>query len=412
MTAEYTNNAIGDFIPPSINRYLDAGNSRNINKWIVNFSIPFPGIRTGQSAKKAAIASARLALLIPIAAVLLSSAAATISIQLADSAFKVTGWPAPATPPSRGWASIFAVYAGAGDVPLLLGSYRVEAGVLAFHPQFPLAPGVHYRAVFHPPGAAAIEQTFDGPAADTRRLTRVDRVYPSADVLPSNLLRWYIYFSAPMSQGEAGRRLHLLDENGKPLAGVFLPGEELWDPRFQRLTMTLDPGRIKRGLTSNQAMGPPIADGHRYTLAIDRDWPDARNVPMIEGFRKTFRGGPPERSKPDPKQWRLIPPKAGALNGLTVIFPVPMNYVLLQRMLRVSKGDGNIAGQVTVDRQETRWLFTPRQAWAAGDYRLIIDTALEDLAGNSIAVAFDIDVFEQVHERITASAVALPFSVR
>jgi hypothetical protein len=288
----------------------------------------------------------------------------------------------------------------------------MEGGALTFHPQFPLAPGVRYRAVFHAPGAAPIERTFDGPARDTRRLARVDRVYPSADVLPGNLLRFYIYFSAPMSQGEAGRRMRLLDENGKPLAGVFLPGEELWDPGFQRLTMTLDPGRIKRGLTSNQAMGTPIAEGKRYTLAIDQDWPDARNVPMIEGFRKPFRGGPVERSKPDPKQWHLTPPKAATPGPLTVDFPKPMNYVLLQRMLRVFKGEGSVAGQVTVDRQETRWLFTPRQAWAAGDYRLVADTALEDLAGNSIALAFDIDVFEQVHEHIATSTIALPFTVR
>ena len=30
--------------------------------------------------------------------------------------------------------------------------------------------------------------------------------------------------------------------------------------------MTFDPGRIKRGLTSNEKMGPPIAEGRRYTL--------------------------------------------------------------------------------------------------------------------------------------------------
>jgi hypothetical protein len=271
---------------------------------------------------------------------------------------------------------------------------------------------VRYRAVFHAPGVAPIERTFDGPAKETRRLARVERVYPSADVLPSNLLRFYIYFSAPMSQGEAGRRMRLLDQNGKVLAGVFLPAEELWDPGFQRLTMTLDPGRIKRGLTSNQAMGPPIVDGQRYTLVIDQDWPDARKVPMIEAFRKPFRGGPFDRSKPDPSQWRLTPPKAGAPAALTVDFPRPMNYVLLRRMLRVSKGDRSVAGQVAVDRQETRWLFTPRQAWSAGDYHLVVNTALEDLAGNSIALAFDIDVFEQVSRHITSSTIALPFSVR
>jgi hypothetical protein len=67
---------------------------------------------------------------------------------------------------------------------------------------------------------------------------------------------------------------------------------------------------------------------------------------------------------------------------------------------------------VTVDRLESRWLFTPRQPWADGDYRLVVDTALEDLAGNSIALAFDIDVFEQVHEHIASSTITLPFSVR
>lgn len=343
-----------------------------------------------------------------IAAALLVSAAAPISIELSAGAFKVTGWIPPAKPPVNGWPSVFAVYAGAGDVPPLLGTYAVESGALLFHPQFPIAAGVHYRAVFHPPGVPAIERAFDGPAKDTRRLTRVERVYPSADVLPSNLLRFYIFFSAPMSQGDAGRRMRLLDDAGKPLTGIFLPGEELWDPQFQRLTMTLDPGRIKRGLTSNQAMGAPIAEGHRYTLVIDSDWPDARNVAMIEGFRKPFRGGPVQRSKPDPKQWHITPPRAGTTAPLTVDFPVPMNYVLLQRMLRLP----DVEGRPSVDRQETRWLYTPGKPWTPGDYRLIVDTALEDLAGNSIALAFDIDVFEQVHERIATSTITLPFTVR
>ena len=115
----------------------------------------------------------------------------------------------------------------------------------------------------------------------------------------------------------------MLDENGKVLQGrsVFLPGEELWDPNFQRLTMTFDPGRIKRGLTSNEKIGPPIAEGKRYTLVIDRDWPDARGVPMVEGFRKSFRGGPAERNPPDPKQWRVTAPKAGTSDAAGGGFP-------------------------------------------------------------------------------------------
>jgi hypothetical protein len=341
-----------------------------------------------------------------------AASAPNIDVHLENGSFKLTGWSVPRLSPVKGWASVFVVFAGAGDVPPLLGSYSVEGDSLIFRPRFPLEPGVRYRAVFRAPGAAPFERIFDLPAKDKTPSTHVERVYPSADILPSNLLRLYVYFSAPMSQGESGQRMHLLDEKGKELPAVFLPGEELWDPRFQRLTMTFDPGRIKRGLTSNTSMGPPLVEGRRYTLVIDRDWPDARGVPMVAGFRKSFRGGPGERTPPDPNQWRISAPKAGTIAAVAVDFPTPMNYVLLQRMLQVFSGRESVSGTVAVERVETRWLFTPRAAWRAGDYRLVVDTAIEDLAGNRIGQAFDIDVFERVTEHIAASTISLPFRVR
>jgi hypothetical protein len=343
----------------------------------------------------------------------MTATAQIISIQLDNGSFKVVGWRAPRAVPVNGWPSVFVIYAGTGDVPPLLGTYAVEAGTLTFHPSFPFAAGVRYRAVFHPPGGGApIENVFDGPPRETVSRTRVERVYPSGDVLPSNQLRLYIYFSAPMSRGEAGARIHMLDEKGKILEGVFLPGQELWDPHDQRLTMTLDPGRIKRGLTSNLKMGPPIAEGKRYTLVIDRDWPDARGVPMLEGFRKPFRGGPADRRPPDPKEWQVRPPRAGTVDALVVDFPKPMNYPLLERMIKVSSARGSVPGTVSVDRQETRWRLTPQEPWRAGAYQLVADTGLEDLAGNHIGQPFDIDVFERVTEHITTGTISRAFNVQ
>jgi hypothetical protein len=343
----------------------------------------------------------------------ITAIAESVSIQLEGGAFKVLGWNPPRREPAKGWASVFAVYTGSGDVPPLLGSYGVEAGLLVFRPRFPLAPGVQYRAVFHPTnGAALVEKTFGEPARETAPSARVEQVYPSADVLPSNQLRLYIYFSASMSRGEAGRRVHLLDGNGKVLPGVFLPGEELWDPGFRRLTMTFDPGRIKRGLTSNEAMGPPIVEGKRYALVIDRDWPDARGVPMAEGFRKMFRGGPAERNPPDPKLWRVTAPKAGSSQALILKFLTPMNYPLLQRMLHVTGAHGSVAGSASIEEHETEWRFIPQEPWKADDYQLNVDSALEDLAGNHIGQAFDIDVFQRVTEHIDTKAISLPFAVR
>jgi hypothetical protein len=345
----------------------------------------------------------------------MAAIAAPVSLQFDGNAFRVNGWKPPSAVPAGGWASVFTVYAGAGDVPALLGAYAVEQDTLVFRPKFPIAAGVKYRAIFRQPGAAPIEKTFEGPPRETTPRARVDRVYPSAEELPSNQLRLYIYFSAPMSRGGAAQYIHILDENGSTLQGsqaVFLPNQELWDPNFKRLTMTFDPGRIKRGLTANERMGPPIAAGKQYTLVIDKEWPDARGVPMVEGFRKSFRGGPAQRIPPDPKLWRITPPKSGTLDILLVDFPTPMNYPLLQRMIQVVGPSAGLVGTVSIMRQESEWGFTPRDPWKAGDYRLVINTGLEDLAGNHIGQPFDIDTFEKVTERITTETVSVPFRIR
>jgi hypothetical protein len=336
-----------------------------------------------------------------------------LSIQLEHGAFEVKGWTPPASEPAQGWSSIFSIYTGAPGTPALLGTYAVEAGILVFRPQFPFAPGVHYRAVFRIPGGArAMEKTFTGPGRATIPAARVESVYPSADILPSNQLRLYLYFSAPMSREEAGTRVHLLDESGRPLQDVFLPGEELWDPAYRRLTLTFDPGRIKRGLTSNRKMGPPLSPGRRYTLVVDRGWPDARGVPMVKEFRKVFRGGPPQRTPPDPGQWHITSPRSGSRDALVVGFPRSMNYPLLLRMLHVAAGNGTIAGSVRIAQHETEWRFTPEEPWKPGAYQLSVNTALEDLAGNHIGQAFDLDVFDHVSESIANKSISLDIQIR
>ncbi|HVW08362.1 MAG TPA: hypothetical protein VHC90_07255 [Bryobacteraceae bacterium] len=347
-----------------------------------------------------------IAPLLALAALLFGASA--VSINLENGAFRVSGWNAPSSPPSGDWSRILSVYTGAGnDLPAVLGSYSVEQGTLIFRPRYPVAAGVNYRVVFHRPGGAVIEKTLAGPPRAVNPVARVAAVYPTADVLPSNLLRFYIQFSEPMSRGEASARVHLLDAKGKPLPEVFLAAEELWDPAGTRLTMTLDPGRIKRGLTSNMALGAAIVEGRQYTLAIDKDWRDARGVAMVEGFRKSFRGAPADRTPPDPKTWRIALPPAGSRDPLTVSFGESLNYALLERMLRVS----DISGKITIPPGETGWRFVPDAPWHRGEYRLMVDTAIEDLAGNRPGLPFDVDVFQNITEHISTTTVSLPFTI-
>jgi hypothetical protein len=324
----------------------------------------------------------------------------------------VNGWKAPQAEPSGGWGTVFLVYAGAGKVPPLVGSYAVESGRLVFHPRYPVTAGVHYHAVFRASSGAMITHDFEGPARATNPVAHVEQVYPTADTLPSNLLRLYIVFSAAMSRGEAAAHIRMEDDKGKVLPDELLPGQELWDPSFRRLTMTFDPGRIKRGLTSNQTIGPPITEGRHYKLVVDRDWPDARGVSMTEGFSKTFTGGPPDRTPPDTVQWRVTAPIKGTMDALVVDFPNPMNYALLLKMIQVSLGRATVAGKVTPERHEAEWRFIPDTPWQAGDYQLTIDTGIEDLAGNHIGAAFDIDIFEKVSKTIERKSVTIPFAIR
>jgi hypothetical protein len=337
--------------------------------------------------------------------------AADVSIRLEGGVFHVANWTADREP-AGGWESVLSVYADSrsADPPALMGSYAVERGSLEFTPRFPLAAGMHYRAVFRVGGSAQVVADFDGPKLDRTTTARVEHVYPSTNTLPANQLKLYLFFSAPMARGEAWRRIHLIDQqDGKEAELPFLElNQELWDPEYKRLTVLFDPGRIKRGLVPNKEDGPPLMEGHEYTLVIDSDWMDARGVRMAEGFTKKFHVVAADRVPPESKNWRVGAPKAGSREALVVNFGKAMDYALLMRLVDVL----GVAGSVAVDGEESVWRFTPTQAWKAGQYRVEVGTELEDLSGNRVGRAFDVDTFNKVTEHIEKKTVSLAFRVK
>jgi len=338
--------------------------------------------------------------------------------------FKVVGWDQIGQISTQAfetdqWQELFTVYVDSGSpdeaLPPILGSYRIEDRILIFQPRFPLQPGLSYRAVFHPETSASetITSRFDIPQSKAVASTIVEHVYPSTDQLPENQLKFYLHFSAPMSRGEAYSRIHLLDERGVPVDLPFLElDQELWDRAGKRLTLLFDPGRIKRDLVPHNEVGTSIQEGKTYTLIIDRDWRDAQGKSLKEDFQKVFSVVAADRETPNPESWLLTAPQAGSVQPLSVEFPEPLDHELLMRLLEVMDSQGEyVEGSIQVDRNETRWGFTPHEPWRAGDYSLSVDTTLEDLAGNRINRPFEVDVFERVKERITTTTVSLPFKI-
>ena len=302
----------------------------------------------------------------------------------------------------------------------MAGAYRVESNALRFEPQFPLESGLAYRAVFHPdqlPGggaAAAVTSVYQAPRRSATPATQVSRIYPGADTLPENLLKFYVHFTAPMSRGNIYDYIRLRDENGKDVELPFLEiGEELWDATMTRLTLIIDPGRIKRGVRPLEEIGPALEAGRSYTLAIEREWRDGAGNPLKESFRKVFKVAPPDREPPDPALWKIEAPQAGSRDRLAVIFPEPMDHALAQRLIRVAEELGGIVeGKVSLEDQERRWTFAPDNVWRRGRYQLIIQNTLEDLAGNNIGKPFEVDLFEGPEQRLSATTVKLSFEIR
>ncbi|HEV2665829.1 MAG TPA: Ig-like domain-containing protein [Blastocatellia bacterium] len=325
------------------------------------------------------------------------------------------------------WRRLFSIYAGqeepmgASDLPPMAGVYRVESNSLRFEPQFPLEPGLSYRAVFRPdqvPGgsgsAAPLTSVYQSPRRSATPSTLVSRVYPSADTLPENLLKFYVHFTAPMSRGNIYDHIRLRDEGGKDVDLPFLEiDEELWDTTMTRLTLIIDPGRIKRGVRPLEEIGPALEAGKSYTLVIGREWRDGAGNPLKESFQKAFKVAPPDRDPPDPARWMIEAPRADSRDPLAVVFPEPMDHALSQRLIRVAGGQGEMApGKVSLEDQERRWTFTPDNVWRRGRYQLIIHTTLEDLAGNNIGKPFEVDLFDGVERRLSTTTVKLSFEIR
>ncbi|MEW6210352.1 MAG: Ig-like domain-containing protein [Acidobacteriota bacterium] len=305
------------------------------------------------------------------------------------------------------WASLFGVYTGEqipADMPPMLGEYLIERDAIRFHPRFPLVVGLQYTARFDVSLFASMTQSnvsdqspviasFALPKSEAT-LTRVAAVYPSADRLPANQLKLYIEFSAPMSMGVAYDHIHLFDERGRELPKAFLRlQQELWDESRKRLTLWFDPGRIKRGLRPNVEMGEPLTEGRSYRLVIDRSWLDAEGNAMAESFEKKFTVAPSDRQPPDPATWQLAAPRAGTREPVRLVFSEPLDRALLESKLDLLDDHRNrLEGAVEIINDEREWRFTPASEWAEGSYSILIDSAIEDLAGNNLRRSFDIDL--------------------
>ncbi len=188
-------------------------------------------------------------------------------------------------------------------------------------------------------------------------------IWPTAAQVPRNLLRLYVLFSAPMSEGYAAGHIRILDDAGQPMAGALLPAaDELWDADRHRITVLLDPARIKRGLAAHRLAGYPLRSGERFRLMVDDGFRDAAGTPIRASAERRYQVGGDERRRVEPGRWALSVPATGTADPLQVTFDRPLDHGLLSRCLRVTGPHGQpVEGSAATGPQERSWRGSGRE---------------------------------------------------
>lgn len=266
---------------------------------------------------------------------------------------------------------------------------QLEGNSRFFVPYFPFTEGVEYVAFY--PGINLLK--FELLKVE-HPITKLLAVFPNQDTIPENLLKIYVHFSASMSVGTSYRYLYWLDEQGDTLQLPFLELEpELWNEDRTRLTLWFDPGRVKRDLVPNQLLGAPLEEGLRFTLGIDEAWKDKHGNPLANGMEKSFWVGAADREKPDPNLWKADIPQHDKRAPIKLHFLEPLDHAILQYAITVwDENEQRVEGSFTIGEGDDSWLFHPATPWSAGEYTLLIDAKLEDLAGNNLNRPFDVDL--------------------
>lgn len=309
--------------------------------------------------------------------------------------------------PLQVFVGVYTEYPGT-EKTAMLGTTIPKEGGLTFQPTFPFRTGITYTA-FWDQGDAFV---FKIP--ETSAQTTLLKIYPSGQVLPANLLKAYLHFSAPMGEGRAYEHLTLISSAGDTVHQPFVPLQpELWSEDRKRLTLWLDPGRVKRGLLSHDTHGVVIEQGQEYTLIIDPDWKDASGKRLGQGYRKQFRVGAPDYDQPRPANWSYKMPDVGTTAPLYIDFGEAMDHALASRQLTVRlEPDELIHGEVILENQESRWSFYPELPWKAGHYSIRVDTDLEDLAGNNLNRPFDREIVAGEKREVERDFYKIEFNIK
>jgi len=282
------------------------------------------------------------------------------------------------------WSDSLQVFVQGSTIPIS-GTCSVTGNNLYFAPDFPFEEGIGYRFnYFGKDTLIVIPET-------KKKAALVIQIYPTTDQIPENLLRFYIYFNSPMRDGNFLDYIHLLDEEGNDLKGVFFDNQyELWSENFTRLTILVDPGRVKTGLRANVQLGRAFQKGKRYKLVIDKNWKTLGGQTLAKNYVKEFYGAEADLIAPDKELWNVTAPEANSKKPLIIRFGQSIDHVSARKFMNITDhSQALIAGELKLENDDSVMRFYPNKKWQDGKYQILINSRLEDIVGNNLNGLFD-----------------------
>ena len=130
-------------------------------------------------------------------------------------------------------------------------------------------------------------------------------------------------------------------------------------------------------------------------MEISKDWKSTIGTALKESFTKDFIVAANDREKPKPENWQITSPKSESVDQLTIDFGESIDFLLAMNAVTVTKNDIEISGQISLNDDESVWSFIPNEPWDKSEYQIVVESRLEDIAGNNLTRPFDRDITKE-----------------
>jgi hypothetical protein len=227
-------------------------------------------------------------------------------------------------------------------------------------------------------------------------------VHPTGPSIPENLLRIELRFDRPQQLPFDIAHVRLVDSSGMPIDDALL---DLTLPNAdgRRITLLMNPGRVKTGVGPNVAEGRALRAGATVRLLVDDPSPGAS--PVIKEWTVTDF----DAKVPRPTLWQLNRPRARSRDTLIIDLLEPISSAA-EALIAVRDPAGRrVAGRTSLSDGDSVWRFIPDKPWRNAPYEVLTHPDLEDPAGNRTCA-----LFEQVgaSEDPCDAGVTIPFEPR